>query len=356
MRVSHFPVNYGSLPSHTVRGLRRIGVDASGFVLGNTPVQSATGLKVIIEPSSRRKPILWLLQNFLRFYYPLKSITYADIIHWYFGTPIFPWGLDLAYVKALKKPAVVQWLGSDIRIPEIEFLDNPYYKVAFHNGYEYSFENLYSSRQLQRRFAEAGFATIVHPTMLQHVQTAIWDRIYVVPLGIVLSDYRPVYPDPKVSRPRIVHAPTAPIAKGTSIVLRAIEQLKAKYHFEFILIQDMARSEALELLRTADIFLDQFVLGEHGMSALEAMAFGKPVLCYIKPSLLDKYSPDCPIINANQDNLKEVLESILKDGKLRHETGLRSRYYVENFHDATKLANQLVGIYRELIKEKSSRH
>lgn len=352
IRVLHCPTNIASIPSHTVRGLRQIDIDAYGLVFGNAPVQSADGLKVI-EPGSRRKPHRWIWRRFLKFsYYYFKWVAWADVIHWYFGTPVLPWGLDLKHVKAFNKPGVVEWLGSDIRIPEVDFADNPYYAAAFHNGYEYHFESLQKSRQIQRRFAEAGFASIVPACMLRYIQTDICHRVYVVPQRIVLSDYSPAYPRPDKARPIVVHAPTAPIAKGTPAVLKAIEQLKTKYDFEFRLLQGINRSRALELMQNADIFLDQFVLGDHGMAALEAMAFGKPVLCYIMPSVIDKYPPDCPIINANQDNLAGVLEPLLKDGGLRHEIGRRSRAYVEKYHDATRLAHQLVDIYRELIEDK----
>ena len=114
----------------------------------------------------------------------------------------------------------------------------------------------------------------------------------------------------------------------------------------------MSRNEAIKWVQKADIFLDQFVIGDHGMAALEAMALGKPVVCYIKPSMSGKYPSDCPIVNASQDNLTEVLESLLTNGKRRCETGKESRAYVEKYHDAAALAHQLVEIYREMIAGK----
>lgn len=352
MRVLHCPVNIASIPSHTVRGLREIGINARGLVFGNAPVQSADGLEVI-EGASRRKPHRWVWRQFLRSYYYFKWVAWADVVHWYFGARVLSWGLDLKYFKALGKPGVVEWLGSDIRIPEVEFLDNPYYASAFYNGYEYQqYESLQKSRQIQKRFAEAGFVTIVPYGMSQYVQKDICPQVYSVPQRVVLSDFCPAYPDPNSTRPIVVHSPTAPIAKGTPAVLKVMERLKRKYDFEFLLIHGIQRNEALQLMQRADIFLDQFVIGHHGMAALEAMAFGKPVLCYIKPSLIKEYPPDCPIINADQDNLADVLEPLLKDGKLRNEIGQRSRAYVEKYHDATKLAHKLVEIYRELIKDK----
>jgi glycosyltransferase involved in cell wall biosynthesis len=137
--------------------------------------------------------------------------------------------------------------------------------------------------------------------------------------------------------------------------LKTIKELRKKYKFEFRLIQGLPRREALYLMQRADIFLDQFVIGYHGMAALEAMALGKPTLCYIKPSAIGKYPTDFPIVNASPDDLAEVLEPLLKDGELRSEIGRKSRAYVEKYHDATKVAHQLVDIYQEVIKERRRR-
>lgn len=71
------------------------------------------------------------------------------------------------------------------------------------------------------------------------------------------------------------------------------------------------------------------------------MAYGKPVVGYIKPSLVGRYPADLPIISANPDNLADVLESLLQSGTLRYEAGRRGRLYVEKHHDAVGLAPRL---------------
>lgn len=85
------------------------------------------------------------------------------------------------------------------------------------------------------------------------------------------------------------------------------------------------------------------------------MALGKPAVCYIKPSLVPRYPQDCPIVNANQDNLAEVLGSLLDDGQRRHDIGRRSRAYVEKYHDAHSIARELVGIYEQLLRKTRGR-
>ena len=67
------------------------------------------------------------------------------------------------------------------------------------------------------------------------------------------------------------------------------------------------------MLRSSDVFLDQFVISGYGVAAIEAMAYGKPVVCYIAPSVAEHYPAELPIVNAGQDDLAASLESLLKD-------------------------------------------
>lgn len=350
MKILHLPVNVASIPSHTVRGLREKGIDAYGLVFGSK-FCSSEGLMVIKSFSKKENIFLWGLQKIIFSGNFLKMLKNVDLIHWYCGSPVLPFSLDLKYIKFLKKPVVVEWLGSEIRIPEIEFADNPYYREVFFKGYEYSYEEKNKSYLLQEKFAKYGFSCIVSMENFQYIRKDIWKNIYILPAQrIVLSDYQPVYPDPENSKLLIVHSPTAFVAKGTPAVLKAVEKLKSEYEFEFQLLYNLPHQEVLRVVKSSDIFLDQFVIGSYGMAAVEAMAFGKPVVCYIKDSLIKNYPPDFPVINANQENLVEVLRNFLKDGNLRKEIGKKSREYVEKYHSMEILGNKLLEIYKEILK------
>ncbi len=351
MRVLHLPVNYGSLPSHSVRCLKAIGVDAYGLVFTNTVHQSADGLKSVYGNFPHRSPryltsrLHWMTEV-------VRAIVFnkPDILHWYFGREALPLGLDLALVKALHLPGVVEWQGSDIRIPDQEAAENPYYAAALQQGYEYlDIESRETSLWRQRRFADAGFASCAPVGMLQYVQSDIFPQTYTIPQRFIVDDYVPVYPDPAKRVPLVVHSPSAPVAKGTSAVLRAVEELKGKVDFEFRLIQGMPRRQALELVRQADVFLDQFVWGDRGMAALEAMALGKPVICWIKPQLVPLYPADNPIINASQDSLSAILESLLHDGTRRHMVGRQGRAFVEREYHIPTVAGALVDMYIDVL-------
>ncbi len=351
MRVLHMPVNTASIASTTVRALRQAGVDAYGLMFATSPVQSFDGLQSVAMGNKRQPHIaLWGL---LRFGYYLARYLRGgkpDVIHWYYSGSASTLDMDIRLLKALNIPGLVEWTGSDIRIPEVEFAENPYYTAVFHNGYEYRpFESKAISLNHQRRFGEIGFAAAAATGMMQYVQKDIFPRVFLLEQRLILSDFELVFPRADRTRPLIVHSPTARVTKGTQAVLDAVEKLKSKLDFDFRLITGMPRQQALQLVRQADIFLDQFVLGDRGFAALEAMAFGKPVICYIKPSLAQAYPRELPIVNATQDNLANILENLIRDGSLRQELGRRSRAYIEQYHNSETIIPHLIKIYQQLL-------
>jgi hypothetical protein len=351
MKVLHAPLNYGSLASHSVRCLRQANVDARGLVFSASFVQSADAIEIIREDySTRSRRIATRLRQMVAL---IKYLVFfrPDIVHWYFGSHAVPYHLDVWLIKLLRIPRLVEWQGSDIRDPSFEAADNRYYAEAWNEGYEYrDFENVEDAQRRQAEFAAAGFACAAPVGMVQYVKRDIFPDIFIIPQRFVLSDYAAAYPDVHNDVPLIVHSPSAPVAKGTKAVLSAIEILKKNYRFEFQLIQGMPRAEALKWMQQADIFLDQFVLGDRGMAALEAMALGKPVVCYIKPSLETLYR-DQPIINSTQEALPEVLGQLIENPQLRYEMGVRSRAYIEATYESAKLSDALIDMYQTVISQ-----
>src|SRR5258708_2159557 len=356
MRTLHFPVNYGSLTSHTVRTLRLSGIEASGLVFNAHAIQSADMLTTL-RFISRRYPPRFLSTRLAWIYQLLRHLATLrpDLIHWYSGIDPLRVGLERRIVEALKIPGVVEWQGSDIRIPEVEFVENPYYKAVYENpesGYEYrATESEYNSRRRQQRFARSGFMFAAPIGMMPHVLKDIFPTPYLIPQRLIVADYQAVYPDPTRHVPVVVHSPSAPVAKGTATVLKAVKTLKEKYDFDFQLITGVPREQALRMMQNADIFLDQFVWGDRGMAALEAMALGKPVICYIKPSLVTQYPADSPIVNASSDTLIETLKELLLNGRRRFELGKQGRAFVERTYQPLSTAAELVNMYESVIKD-----
>lgn len=350
MKVLHLPWNIASQISVSVRALQDIGIDAHGIARETMAIQDSASIHVYNFPGPRH-PFRRGLQS-IRFAMALRAgIRWADVIHYHWLRPALSSSRDLAWIAQSKKPRVVEVWGSDIRMREVAIAGNPYLARFFESNPDFGSDS-HVSITWQREFARHGFSLLVPGReMLGYVSPDVFPRVHNTAARLILNEFEPAYPNPNSQRPVVVHAPSRLELKGTPAVLAAIERLRSKYDFEFKILHEVAHSEAMKTVRQCDIFLDQFVLGEYGLASIEAMAFGKPVVCYIKNPA--HYPDGLPILNATQESLTEVVESLLRNSDRRHEIGVLSRAYVDKYHDAHKVAHELVSIYTELRQQAS---
>jgi glycosyltransferase involved in cell wall biosynthesis len=281
------------------------------------------------------------------------GIRWADVIHFHYLRPAVWRSRDLRWIAQSGKPHVVEVWGTDIRKREVAAANN-HYLAQYYRDHPASGLSSLESRRWQQEFADHGFALLAPGlNLLNHVDSDVFSHVYTTAARVCLSDFDPVFPSTDCRRPLIVHSPSKPELKGTSAVLAAVDQLRPKRGFEFKLLHKVPHAEALATVRNCDIFVDQLVLGGYGLASIEAMAFGKPVVCYINNPR--EYPADLPILNATQETLPDVLEGLLADSRRRREIGHQSRTYVERHHDARHIALKLVAIYRELIERGSAR-
>ena len=348
MKVLLLPVNLASDISHKVRALRRIGVDARGFSLAPSKIQTGENITTFSLSSGKRLPDR--VRKFVAYQEIWRMIAWADVLHWVGEPVMFEQSIHRAYLKWIDKPGIVQFMGSDIRIPDADFEINPYYRNVFHNGYEYVSESRVRSLKTQHFYAELNYFPLEFIGLERYIDQGLFAKRFRTWQPVDLASHEAIFPVAVATRPVVVHAPSAPKAKGTEHIIGAVEQLKAGYEFDFVLVENMERRDALRQIRDCDIFIDQLILGSHGYAAVEAMAFGKPVIAYINDVIGKDYPHDLPLVNANPDNIAEVLGSLIGDGERRHKLGIASRKYAEKYHDEDKIARDLVDIYAETIR------
>ncbi len=81
----------------------------------------------------------------------------------------------------------------------------------------------------------------------------------------------------------VVHAPNHRHYKGTRYLEDAVERCRGRgCGIELVLVEGLRNDEARKVYERADVIADQFLIGAYAMFALEGMALGKPVLCYLR--------------------------------------------------------------------------
>lgn len=356
MKVFFAPYNISSMSTSTINSLRKIGVEAEGISIVDDKVVSHSKYIKVINLTKPTGSFLNFIRFCLNFPFFLCYVTYkiyqADILYWIQELP-FPKFYWKFLIKVLNKKGVIEFVGSDIRNPEILFKINPYYKYAYQNGYEYAhYENEKKSLRNLKDFNDIGFTWIGCPEMFlyEHESIRFKDKISVFQRYKI--DEKNFIKDKNRSRVKIVHAPTAKIAKGSNIIEKVIDEIKKEYDIEYIELYGIQREKALSIIADADIFIDQIICGSYGMACIEAMSMGVPTICFIMNEVFENGLPkDCPIVNTNPDNLKQNLIKLIEQKDLRLEISQKSINYVSTYHDADKIAAQLKHIFENLSNQ-----
>jgi len=155
----------------------------------------------------------------------------------------------------------------------------------------------------------------------------------------------------------LVHAPNHRNLKGTDRIEKAVQELRAEgVAIELAIVEGVPNAQMARLIQAADVVVDQLLLGWYAMFALEGMALGRPVVCYIQPELLDLYvdagllAPgELPIVNASIQTIKDTLRhlSTLPRSELDG-IGARSRAFVERHHSIAAVGRVFDRINRAL--------
>lgn len=315
--------------------LRAKGIDAKSCHFDDHPFKFKPDISLKLQGLSAEKRAEKIEQFFQ------EAIKRYDLFHFHFGETFFPDKRDLEILQRAGKKMVVHHHGSDIRKLSVARRNNPYVVVKP----EWTEEKInYNLGMLSQYIDHA----IVQDYELEAYISDVYKHVHVIPHAIDLTQFKPSYSSLKKSPPLVVHIPSSRNMKGTEYVLAAVEELK-RYglSFQFRLMEGLSNEAVKELFTKADIIIDQLRIGASGYVSSEAMALGKPVICFIREDLVHKY-PNLPIVNANPDNLTIVLKDLIQHPGRWGKLGAEGRDYINKNHATTKVVNKYLEIYNQL--------
>ncbi|WZY01129.1 glycosyltransferase [Bacillus sp. FSL W7-1360] len=337
IRVLHGPLETANQMGTLVKGLNCHGVHGRSVNLIKSYLnyEDPYRLEKLWRPGATQQEILAFLKN--------ECMDQFDIFNYHSGYRTFTHGYaDVQLLKSEEKPLIIHHWGSEVRVLETALQTNPYAVVKG------SFSAGHIDNMLKLLSKNIRYCVVQDMEIYQYVKD-YYENIFVVPVMIDLGDYEMDARESDNDRMLIVHAPTDTKIKGTQAIVEVMAQLKDEFAFDFKLIKGYSHTEAKKLYKQADLVIDQLHLGIYGMVSIEAMAMGKPVVCYMSDFMLDHYPDDVPVINANADTLRDVMKSVLRNKDALPDIGKKSRKYVEERHDMLKNSLEVKRIYEQML-------
>lgn len=342
MRIVHAPINSAGQATAISRAQRKLGHTSDVIVLYETNFDYISDLNLHTERLPK------YIREFVVFCYFLSFLSRYDVFHFHCGITFLPRNFDLYWLKLFGKKIIMEYWGSDCVQSDLK---NAHYPDLTKDEFKEIYPNLDDNGRRRKIARIASFADVMMVSNYSMVEFVPSSMVAQKSIDLEKIKYVGVSKVEKV--PLVVHAPTNQLIKGTKYILEAIENLKKKgYKFDFKLIEQKTNQEAQEIFKKADIIVDQLRLGDYGTLAVESMAMGKPVICWVTDYLFEKYFHDCPIVRANTKNIENQLEKLIKDSDLRQKLGEDGRVYVEKHHDSLKIAQELIDIYENIATKK----
>lgn len=339
-------LQYGSLagwPFKLAEGLKSIGQDSVNVIPEDSDFADLSRRlpfhEAISSPSSPRpikvaqrfRFLLDIPERFSLVHYHASHLLRGSAHHLFEGP----------YLARNKVPMIVSFAGSDARIISKATAKNPYFFLEKDPVRDARIEKYLSSISKHVRYAatDCEMAEYISP---------YFEHVFTFRQPACLDELK--YSIPRVDRPPVfLHVPTDTEVKGTSFIISAIERLRAEgFVFEFRVKRKLTQSELYREISDCDVYIDELRCGSHGVTAVEAMAIGKPTISYIRGDLLSKYPADLPLVNANPDSIYDELKKLVGNPSLREKLSRKGRCYVEKYHELLIVSREMLDVYREI--------
>lgn len=332
MRVLHAPIDIAGQLSTLSAALREQGIDSTALVLAAHRFDYGYDVNLHLDQERSSWRRRWRVLRTA-----LSSVSRYDVFHFHGGSSLLPRNADIPFLKAMGKKIVFHFWGSDVRLRS-KALDPAMAKL--------NEESIVAKLSFLGRFAN--LALVADAELMQYV-SPYFSRVEYLPhavkvKGNIGSGLR------QRLMPLVVHAPSDRTLKGTNALLEAVERLKQEgVSFQFNLLEGLRNHDLMHQVADADIVVDQLRLGTHGVFSVEAMALGKPVICYIAPQFRSGYPADLPVISASVHNVVDQLRLLVNMPiEQREELGRAGVEYAFNRHDTAVVATALIRLYRTL--------
>lgn len=235
-----------------------------------------------------------------------------------------------------------------------------------------------------KRFAykRSNFEVIVASTWMENMvhQSPLFDGVPVhrIPFGLDLDFFKAR--DQAQAQARLGIEPGRLVLcfrsvmndfKGLQYVIEALDRIQVDVPICLLTLNDKGRVDRFkerfqvvelgwtnnddvmrDVYDATDLFLMPSLADSFGLMAVEAMAFGKPSVCFEGTALPEVlFAPHAGIAVPSRDSaaLANTIERLIHKPEEREERGQRSRQLAEQHYDIRRQAEHMVDVYRQVV-------
>jgi SAM-dependent methyltransferase len=341
IKILHAPVNVGGQPWIISRSERKLNYQSDCMIFRSSWLNYPSDYNLNLSRKNYIGNFLKLLIFFFR------AIRRYDVFHFYYGKSILPFYLDLPILKLLGKKIFFTFQGSDIR--RRGYFSKHFGVDIYKDCKELTHKKFFDIFRFLRLKIALFFANktfVLNPDL-----KLISPSSELLPYAnINLEEWISTKQKKQRNYLIILHAPTNRGIKGTKYLIETISRLKKEgYSVELKLVEGVEHNRVKKIYDDADIVVDQLLIGWYGGFAVEAMALGKPVVCYLNESLfhLVPWAKEIPIVNASLTTLYDKLKWLIENPQERERLGEEGRKFVEKWHNPIKIAKKIIEFYEK---------
>lgn len=354
MRVLHLPTSVGGNSWWLSRGERALGLESDVLVSHSNWLNYPADISLNLESTNRIEKLLRLGSQFL------KHRSKYDVFHFNHGSSLIHSPLhhlvqaDLPFYPD-KAKLFVTYNGCDVRqkdrvikVREIAPCHNPNcYGGVCNSGQLDKWRRVGVDKMAQ--FVEHMWA--LNPDLLHFLPA---EKSSFLPYSIGNDSFSPCLSSVS-GRLKVLHAPTNREAKGSDHFFQALERLKMSHGdcVELILVENVPNKDAIELYKSADVVVDQLLIGWYGGLAVEAMLLGKPVivridkndLCFIPDEMAKELNET--VISADPASIYDALVWCVENRFELRRLGESGAAYARRWHDPKYVASITKSFYEK---------